>query len=537
MAEIKTREKSEKYVKVLDKEKVFREKTKKPDIKKSDKSSERAPHAPNEKTEKDSSVVAYADSKLKSGEKQTYRAGKKTVKTVADRSKKRWKESVIESEKHSPKTRAKTKTKTKTRSIKKANRQLKNTKRTTKTADKVAKQSAKAARRAKKKAQQIKQAAKAAAKAAREGAKRAVQATREAVRATILALKSLISLLAAGGWVVLLIIVVICLIAMIIASCFGIFFGIEDTGTGQTIRSAVQEINEDYMHNLDQIKIIFPHDEVEITGGRAAWREVLAVYSVLVTTDEENPQEVASMTDAKKAILSKIFWDMHSITHTSEVRVEKEYTETVNENGEVVTTESEVERLYLLIHISHKSPDEMAIAYEFTEEEKKQLAELLLPENQAKWDDVLYGLSGQGDMVAVALAQVGNVGGETYWRWYGFETRVDWCAIFVSWCANECGYLENGVLPSFAVCRVGEEWFRTHNQWKDNTYTPNPGDIIFFDWASDGGQDGIPNHVGIVEKVENGIVYSIEGNSDDACRQKSYPVGYYEIYGYGTLSS
>ena len=90
----------------------------------------------------------------------------------------------------------------------------------------------------------------------------------------------------------------------------------------------------------------------------------------------------------------------------------------------------------------------MADHYGFTDDQKEQLNELLLPENQTMWNDVLYGLGGQGDLVAVALSQVGNVGGETYWRWYVFDERVDWCAIFVSWCANECGYLENGVLPS-----------------------------------------------------------------------------------------
>jgi len=177
----------------------------------------------------------------------------------------------------------------------------------------------------------------------------------------------------------------------------------------------------------------------------------------------------------------------------------------------------------------------MADHYDFTDDQKEQLNELLLPENQTMWNDVLYGLGGQGHLVAVALSQVGNVGGETYWRWYGFDERVDWCAIFVSWCGNECGYLESGVLPSFAVCYAGEDWFKAREQWQDNTYPPNPGDIIFFDWdyPDEGGQDGIPNHAGIVEKVEDGIVYTIEGNSGDSCRQKSYAVGYYEIYGYG----
>ena len=94
--------------------------------------------------------------------------------------------------------------------------------------------------------------------------------------------------------------------------------------------------------------------------------------------------------------------------------------------------------------------------------------------------------------------------------------------------------IEAGVIPKFAACvSQGVPWFQERGLWQDNSYEPRPGDIIFFDW-DDGGQDGSSDHVGIVEKVENGRIYTIEGNSGDGCRQNSYPVGYYEIYGYGT---
>ena len=141
---------------------------------------------------------------------------------------------------------------------------------------------------------------------------------------------------------------------------------------------------------------------------------------------------------------------------------------------------------------------------------------------------------GNQAVVDIAKSQVGNVGGQPYWSWYGFESRVDWCACFISWCANECGYIEAGVIPKFAACASqGVPWFQERGLWQDNSYEPRPGDIIFFDW-DDGGQDGSSDHVGIVEKVENGRVYTVEGNSGDSVRQNSYPVGYYEIYGYGT---
>lgn len=130
----------------------------------------------------------------------------------------------------------------------------------------------------------------------------------------------------------------------------------------------------------------------------------------------------------------------------------------------------------------------------------------------------------------------GNVGGEPFWRWYGFESRVEWCAIFVSWCADQSGLLSAGILPRFSVCDEGVRWFQARNRWKDNSYTPSPGDIIFFDWAFNG-LDGNTDHVGIVERVENDRVYTIEGNSGDTCRECSYPLGYYEIQGYGLLET
>ena len=136
-------------------------------------------------------------------------------------------------------------------------------------------------------------------------------------------------------------------------------------------------------------------------------------------------------------------------------------------------------------------------------------------------------------IVEVARSQIGNVGGEPYWSWYGFTERVEWCACFVSWCANKCRYIDAGIIPKFSGCINGVEWFNDRGQWIGNSFEPSPGMIIFFDWDDEDGQDGNADHVGIVEKVENGRVYTIEGNTSDSCRQRSYPVGYYQILGYG----
>ena len=143
---------------------------------------------------------------------------------------------------------------------------------------------------------------------------------------------------------------------------------------------------------------------------------------------------------------------------------------------------------------------------------------------------VFYTPEGGDAIVDVALSQVGNVGGEPYWSWYGFTNHVEWCACFVSWCADQCGYLDSGIYPKFSGCVFGMQWFQQRGLWLDGSTEPVPGMLIFFDWAT---QDGVPDHVGIVEKVENGIVYTVEGNSRDMCRQKQYSLGSGVILGYG----
>lgn len=102
-------------------------------------------------------------------------------------------------------------------------------------------------------------------------------------------------------------------------------------------------------------------------------------------------------------------------------------------------------------------------------------------------------------------------------------------ACFVSWCAEQCGYLESGIIPKYSLCSDGVNWFRNNGQWQGRDYEPTAGNLIFFDWEGDGTID----HTGIVEKSENGTVYTVEGNSGDECKQRNYPVGSSVIYGYG----
>lgn len=406
-----------------------------------------------------------------------------------------------------------------------------------KTAEATAKATKAAAQAAAKAAKAAAHAAKVAAKAIVAAAKVAAKAIAAAAKAIAAAIKALVAAIAAGGWVAVVIIVVICLIAAIVA-CFGIFFSSEDTGSERTMQMVVQEINQEYQAELDSIKSSVTYDTLEMSGSMAVWPEVLSIYSVKVTSDPDNPQEVASITDEKEQILRDIFWEMNTITHSTTTEEVTVIIETDDGNGNILEEEVTETRTTLHIVVTHKSADDMASQYNFNDDQNEHLDALLEEGTASMWAAVLYGVYGEDDqIVAVALSQIGNVGGMPYWSWYGFGSRVEWCACFVSWCANECGYIDIGVIPKFAGCVNGVQWFKDRGQWADGSFEPAPGMIIFFDWDSPDGasgpQDGLSDHVGIVQKVEDGRVYTVEGNSGDSCRQKSYPLGYYEILGYG----
>jgi hypothetical protein len=236
------------------------------------------------------------------------------------------------------------------------------------------------------------------------------------------------------------------------------------------------------------------------------------------------------MDEGKKELLRSVFWDMNTLTHSTETR---EVTEIVVEgDGEDFTsTEVTVTKIILYITVSHKSATEMAVQYGFSAQQRELLAELLSDEYADLWSAVLYGIhNGSEDIVAVAISQIGNVNGDPYWSWYGFGSRVEWCATFVSWCANECGYIDAGIIPKFAACQTqGIPWFRSRGLWQEPGYVPTPGDIIFFDW----GQDGTSDHVGIVEYVEGDVVHTVEGNTSNSVARRTYRLDSNSICGYG----
>lgn len=143
------------------------------------------------------------------------------------------------------------------------------------------------------------------------------------------------------------------------------------------------------------------------------------------------------------------------------------------------------------------------------------------------------------EIVLVAKAQIGNEGGDKFWKWYGFTEHVHWCACYVSWCANECGYIDKGIIPKFSGCVNGIQWFKEKNQWQDRgeSYYPIIGDIIFFDWFDENGnQDGVSDHVGIVTRTDitNRTIYTIEGNTSNKCAERMYSFDDVQVMGYGT---
>ncbi len=376
----------------------------------------------------------------------------------------------------------------------------------------------------------------AAGRARRSASRRAARATRRAsvryARMAAASARAAVAALSSLGALALGLVVVVALAGLVASSPFGIFFSGGDMGDGNpTLREAISDLNEEHQARIDRIAAENPHDELSLAGSRVPWREVLAVWSVRTAADPDDPADVLTLDERRLASLGEVFWDMNAIDYEVQERQVEEIVEVEREDGTVAEGTETITRRVLVVTLSARSPDEAAASYGFTAEQADMLAQLLDERYAAMWQSVLYGVAGgSGDIVEVAASQIGNVGGQPYWSWYGFSGRVEWCACFVSWCANECGYIEAGVVPKFAACSAGVQWFKSAGLWRDRGYEPRPGDIVFFDWGGDGGAD----HVGIVESCDGSTVHTIEGNTSDSCARRSYRVGSPSILGYGT---
>ena len=209
-------------------------------------------------------------------------------------------------------------------------------------------------------------------KVAETATQKTAQAAGRALRSIIAAAQSLLAAIAAGGSTVVAMVLVICLIGLLIVSPFGIFFSVEDSGTGYTMPEAVSVLNGEFAARIEQIKAENPYDELDMdNAGSAAmisnWRDVLAVYAVRTTTDNASPDEVATLTEEKMEILSEIFWDMNAISY---------HLETVSGG------EDEGDTVILRITVTVKDHLQMADEYRFNADQRKLLEELMQPEYQ-----------------------------------------------------------------------------------------------------------------------------------------------------------
>ncbi len=411
---------------------------------------------------------------------------------------------------------------------------IKTSKTVTETAPKAAEATAKAAKAT---AIAAKKAAVAVGKAVVAAAKGVAKAAGAVGKAIASGFSAMVAALGMGGAIAVVVVAVLGGVAIALGSAYGVFFSSED-GTGRSMEDVVREINTEYNDRLAHIKEVNTYDEVEMKGSSAVWREVIAYYAVKTSMTEEDGQEVVTLDDGKVELLREIFWEMNIIS--SEVKKEKKTVIETEEgpDGEVIEKEVEKEIATLYITVTHLTADEMAQKNSLSASQIETMHQMLSDEYSSEWAAMLYGIkSGETAIIAVATSQIGNEGGEPYWSHFGFTERIPWCACFVTWCGNECGYVENGIMPNAIGCVVSMNWYKERGQWIDGNEEPVPGMIIFYDWDDPDGefgpQDGKPDHTGIVEKVEDGVIWTIEGNSADSCRRNQHPVGEYVIMGYG----
>lgn len=399
-----------------------------------------------------------------------------------------------------------------------------------KTSQQTAKAAQKTAQATVKASQKAAQAAKTTAKATADTVKAAAKATVATVKAIIAGTKALVAAIAAGGWIAVLIIMIVVLFGAAVA----MFGGGSDSNSYTPVSAEVeayepiiQKYAKEYgiPEYVELIKAVMMQE----SGGRGLDPMQAAEGSF----NTKYPHEPNGIKDPEYSIQCGV-QELKAALTSAEVEspIDMEHIKLALQgynfgNG------------YISWAKSKYGGYSYANAVEFSTQQAQRLGWDSYGDTQYPAHVLRYYPYGRAftagsnqAIVEVALTQIGNEGGQPYWSWYGFDSRVEWCACFVSWCANECGYIDAGVIPKYAGCINGVNWFKGHGQWLDNSAEPTPGMIIFFDWAS-GGQDGLSDHTGIVQKVKNGRVYTVEGNFGDSVRQNSYPVGYYEILGYG----
>lgn len=396
-----------------------------------------------------------------------------------------------------------------------------------KTSQQTAKAAQKTAQATVKASQKAAQAAKATAKATANAVKAAAKATIATVKAIIAGTKALVAAIAAGGWIA----VVIIMIVVLLGSAVAMFGGGSESNTYTQVSAEVEAYDPLIRQYAKQYGIpeyveLIKAVMMQESGGRGLDPMQAAEGSF----NTKYPHEPNGIKDPEYSIQCGV-QELKAALTSAEVESPIDM-----ERIKLALQGYNFGNGYISWAKSKYGGYSYANAVEFSTQQAQRLGwdsygDTQYPAHVLRYYP--YGRaftagSNQG-IVEVALTQIGNEGGQPYWSWYGFDSRVEWCACFVSWCADQCGYIDSGLIPKFAGCIDGANWFKSNNRWNDRNYESKAGDIIFFDWEGDGTTD----HVGIVEKCENGTVYTVEGNSGDACRQRQYTVGSRNIYGYG----
>ena len=281
------------------------------------------------------------------------------------------------------------------------NKAVKSTSETARKSYVSSKQSAKAAKNS---AETAKKGIEKSAKTMKETAKH----TKKIIKGIIQGAKALVNAIIAGGWVSVIIIIVLCLVGALASSFYGIFFSTETSESGMNISTAIQEINSDYDNRIDELKASGSYDSVEINGNKSNWKDVLSIYAVKVTTDPDNPMEIATVDEKKKSILSNIFWDMNSIDSKAEKRTETREITSTDDNGKEVITTEDVTVKVLTITVNSKTADDMTDEYSFNKKQKKYLAELMNDSNDKLWASIIYSFKGDDADIDIGLLDFGN---------------------------------------------------------------------------------------------------------------------------------
>lgn len=415
-------------------------------------------------------------------------------------------------------------TKTTQRSVKTAEHTAKAS---IKTSQQTAKAAQKTAQATVKASQKAAQAAKATAKATANAVKAAEKATIATVKAIIAGTKALVAAIAAGGWIA----VVIIMIVVLLGSAVAMFGGGSESNTYTQVSAEVEAYDPLIRQYAKQYGIpeyveLIKAVMMQESGGRGLDPMQAAEGSF----NTKYPHEPNGIKDPEYSIQCGV-QELKAALTSAEVESPIDM-----ERIKLALQGYNFGNGYISWAKSKYGGYSYANAVEFSTQQAQRLGWDSYGDTQYPAHVLRYYPYGRAftagsnqAIVEVALTQIGNEGGQPYWSWYGFDSRVEWCACFVSWCADQCGYIDSGLIPKFAGCIDGANWFKSNNRWNDRNYEPKAGDIIFFDWEGDGTTD----HVGIVEKCENGTVYTVEGNSGDACRQRQYTVGSRNIYGYG----